>query len=397
MNEFKTIDTFDVNGKRVLVRVDLNVPMKDGKVTDSTRLDRVAPTLNELANKGARVIVISHLGRPKGQVVPQMSMRPVAEALAVSCGRPIAFAGDSTGKEAAAVVGGLESGGVCMLENLRFHKEETDNDRGFAEKLAGLADLYVNDAFSCAHRAHASTEALARLLPAAAGRLMQQELDALTSALESPHRPVAAIIGGAKVSTKIEVLGNLTKKVDVMLIGGGMANTFLFARGIDVGKSLCEPDMADLALEISAKAEKDGCQIVLPLDGVVAAELAEGVAHKMVAISNVPAESMILDVGAASVADAIERLKGCKTLLWNGPFGAFEIKPFDIATNMVAQAAAELTRKGQLLSVAGGGDTVAALSNAGVKEDISYVSTAGGAFLEWLEGKDLPGVAVLRA
>ncbi len=397
MSKYKTIDGLDVAGKRVLVRADLNAPMKDGVVTDTTRLDRTAPTLNELMDRGAKVIVITHLGRPKGQVVPEMSVRPVAEALAKSCGRPVTFASDTIGPEAGRVTEALKDGEICMLENLRFHKGETDNDAGFAAKLAAMGDAYVSDAFSCSHRAHASTEGLARLLPAAAGRLMQQELEALTNALEAPEKPVAAVIGGAKVSTKMEVLGHLTKKVDVVLIGGGMANTFLFAQGKDVGTSLCEQDMADQARAIIEEAKKNGCEIVLPVDGVVAGEFAAGAVNATVSVDAIPADKMMLDVGAATVADVVKRLEGCKTLLWNGPFGAFEITPFDAGTNAVAQAAAKLTQDGKLLSVAGGGDTVAALSNAGVKEDFSYVSTAGGAFLEWLEGKELPGVAVLRA
>ena len=397
MSKFKTLDDLDVAGKRVLVRADLNAPMKDGVVTDSTRLDRTAPTLTELADKGAKVVVITHLGRPKGQVVPEMSVKPVADALAKSCGRPVAFAGDTIGEEAAKVTAALKEGEICMLENLRFHKEETDNDLEFAKKLAAMGDAYVTDAFSCSHRAHASTEAVAKLLPAAAGRLMQQELEALSNALEDPEKPVAAVVGGAKVSTKMEVLGNLTKKVDMVLIGGGMANTFLYALGKDVGKSLCEADMADQARGIIEEAKKNGCEIVLPIDGVVAKEFAAGADNETVSVDSIPGDSMMLDVGAASVADVVKRLESCKTLLWNGPFGAFEIKPFDNGTNAVAQAAAKLTGEGKLLSVAGGGDTVAALSNAGVKEQFSYVSTAGGAFLEWMEGKELPGVVVLRA
>jgi phosphoglycerate kinase len=396
MTKFNTLDGFDVAGKRVLVRGDLNVPMKEGRVTNTTRIDRTAPTLTELADKGARVIVVSHLGRPKGQVVESMSLRPVAEALSKVCGRPIAFASDCIGEAAAKVVEAMKDGDIAVLENLRFHPEEEKNDAAFAAKLAANADAYVNDAFSTAHRAHASTEAVARLLPSAAGRLMQAELEALTDALESPKHPVAAVIGGAKISTKLEVLGNLSKKVDLLIIGGGMANTFLNAKGVNVGKSLCEHEMAEAAREIMTQASDAACDIVLPTDAVVAAELAEGVKSQTVKIDAVPAEQMILDVGPDSVDELIQLLKGCKTLLWNGPLGAFEVAPFDAGTNVVAQEAARLTEAGKLLSVAGGGDTVAALARAGVGDAFSYVSTAGGAFLEWLEGKELPGVAVLR-
>ena len=396
MTEFKTIDDIDVAGKRVLVRADINVPMKDGAVTDTTRIDRTVPTLLELADKGAKVVVTSHLGRPKGKVVDAMSLRPVAAALAASAGRAVAFAADCVGPEAEAVVAAMAGGDIVMLENLRFHPEEEKNDADFAARLAALGDLYVSDAFSCAHRAHASTEAVARLLPAAAGRLMQAELEALTRALETPEHPLAAVIGGAKISTKIDVLGNLTGKVDQLIIGGGMANTFLNAKGIGVGRSLCEHDMAEDARAILATADKAGCEVVLPSDAVIAAELAEGAKSRTVAIDAVPADSMILDIGAASVADLQARLGQCRTIVWNGPLGAFETAPFDAGTNAVAATAAALTGAGRLVSVAGGGDTVAALAHAGAIDGFSYVSTAGGAFLEWLEGKDLPGVAVLR-
>ena len=397
MTKFNTLDGFDVAGKRVLVRADLNVPMKDGRVTNTTRIDRTVPTLTELADQGARVIVVTHLGRPKGQVVDSMSLRPVAEALSSACGRPVAFATDCIGDAAAKVVGAMKDGDIALLENLRFHAEEEKNDPGFAAQLAANADAYVNDAFSTAHRAHASTEAAARLLPAAAGRLMQAELEALTNALDAPKHPVAAVIGGAKISTKLDVLGNLSKKVDILIIGGGMANTFLNAKGVNVGKSLCEHEMAASAREIMSVASDAGCDIVLPTDAVVAAELAEGAKSTTVEIGSVPADQMILDVGPESIEELIKLLRGCQTVLWNGPLGAFEVEPFDVGTNAVAQEAARLTEAGKLLSVAGGGDTVAALARAGVGDQFSYVSTAGGAFLEWLEGKDLPGVAVLRA
>ncbi|HEY9080371.1 phosphoglycerate kinase [Magnetovibrio sp.] len=396
MSTFKTIDDLDVAGKRVLVRADLNVPMADGKPSDTTRIDRSAQTIKDLVAKGAKVIILSHFGRPKGQVVPEMTLKPVAEAMASALGCAVAFATDTIGDSAKAVIAAMQDGDVAMLENVRFHAEETDNDDGFANALAALGDVYVNDAFSTAHRAHASTEALARKLPAAAGRLMQAELEALGGALGTPQKPVAAVVGGAKVSTKMEVLGNLSKKVDMIIIGGGMANTFLFANGHDVGKSLCEKDMADEARKIVADAAANGCEIVLPVDLVVAAEFAAGAENKVVGLDDIPADMMALDIGPATIADVEKRLATCKTLVWNGPFGAFEIEPFDKGTNAAAQAAARLTKAGTLLSVAGGGDTVAALAHAGAADDFSYISTAGGAFLEWIEGKTLPGVAALE-
>lgn len=396
MAKFNTLDGFDASGKRVLVRADLNVPMKDGKVTDTTRIDRTVPTLLELAGQGARVIVVTHLGRPKGEVKPEFSLKPVAEALGRACKRPVAFASDCVGEDAARVVGAMKDGDIVMLENLRFHPEEEKNDAGFAKKLAAHADAYVTDAFSCSHRAHASTEAVARLLPAVAGRLMQAELEALTEALEAPKHPVAAVVGGAKISTKLDVLGHLSRKVDLLIIGGGMANTFLNAKGVNVAKSLCEHDMAEAARRIMAEAADAGCDIVLPVDGVVAKEFAEGAESRTVAIEAVPEGTMVLDIGPKSIVELKSLLQGCKTLLWNGPLGAFEISPFDIGTNEIAREAARLTGAGKLLSVAGGGDTVAALARAGAGDQFSYVSTAGGAFLEWIEGKELPGVAVLR-
>ncbi|NVJ91296.1 MAG: phosphoglycerate kinase [Methylocystaceae bacterium] len=398
MSQFKTLSDYDVAGKRILLRADLNVPMKNGVVTDSTRIERTLPTIVELVQKGARVVLITHWGRPKGERVAEMSLAPVAEALAAKLGQNVKFASDCIGEVAEKVVNSLSDTEVCVLENLRYYKEETDNDIEFAKKLAALGDLYVNDAFSCAHRAHASTEALARLLPSAAGRLMQAELEALSGALEAPQRPLAALVGGAKVSTKLDVLNNLSAKVDMLIIGGGMANTFLNAQGIDVGNSLCEHDLADTAKEILANAKKNGCDIVLPIDGVVAKEFAAGAENRIVKLQDgVGADEMILDVGPASIADIVERLGNCKTIVWNGPMGAFEIEPFDAGTNGAAQAAAALTNAGTLVSVAGGGDTVAALDHAGAKDDFTYISTAGGAFLEWLEGKELPGVEVLRA
>ena len=395
MSSFKTIDDLDVQGKRVLVRCDMNVPMKNGNVTDATRIERSLPTIKDLLAAGAGVIIMSHFGRPKGQVVADMSLKPVAAALAKALGRDVAFAGDCIGDDAEKTAQLASGGGVAMLENLRFHPQEEANDAAFAGKLAELGNIYVNDAFSCAHRAHASTEAIAKMLPSAAGRLMQAELVALSDALENPERPVAALVGGAKISSKMTVLGHLVSKVDMVIIGGGMANTFLFAQGIDVGLSLCESDMADAAKGILDKAAEAGCEIVLPIDAVVAKEFAEGAASETVLLDAIPADAMILDVGPASIADLTARLSQCKTLVWNGPLGAFEVKPFDTATNAVAAEAAKLTAAGSLLSVAGGGDTVAALANAGVQDQFTYVSTAGGAFLEWLEGKELPGVAAL--
>ncbi len=396
MGRFKTIDDFDVAGRRVLVRGDLNVPMADGKVSDTTRLDRLAPTVNELAEKGAKVVVISHFGRPKGEAKPEFSLKPVAPALETALGRTVVFVPDCVGDAAASVIDGLGDGEVALLENLRFHPGEEANDPAFAAALAKLGDLYVNDAFSAAHRAHASTEGIAHLLPAAAGRAMQAELEALSGALDAPKRPLAALIGGAKVSTKIAVLENLAAKVDTIVIGGAMANTFLHARGIDVGASLMEPDFVGTARDVEAAAREAGCTLLLPEDGVVAAELKAGVATQTVPIGQVPAGTMILDVGPASVAVLTAAMEDWRTLVWNGPLGAFEVPPFDAGTVAVARAAAARTKAGELLTVGGGGDTVAALAHAGVADDFSYVSTAGGAFLEWLEGKALPGVEALR-
>ncbi|MGE4220087.1 MAG: phosphoglycerate kinase [Alphaproteobacteria bacterium] len=396
MAAFKTLDDVDVSGRRVLVRGDLNVPVADGKVSDATRLERLAPTVNDLLAKGASVIVTSHFGRPKGKPDATMSLRPVAEALAGVLGRPVAFAEDCIGPKAEAAAGILQPGQVLVLENLRFHKGEEANDADFSKALAKLADIYVNDGFSVSHRAHASVEGIAHLLPAVAGRNMQAELSALTAALESPQRPVAAIVGGAKVSTKLDVLGHLLSRVDMVIIGGGMANTFLHALGTDIGASLCEKDLAATARDILAKADETGTEIVLPADAVIAAKLEPGAATAVVPIAAVPADRMILDIGPASAAALAKTLEGVKTLLWNGPLGAFEVPPFDAATVQVARAAAALTKAGKLVSVGGGGDTVAALRQAGVADDFTYVSTAGGAFLEWLEGRVLPGVAALQ-
>ena len=396
MPTFKTLDDLDVAGKTVLVRVDFNVPMADGKVSDATRIERAAPTIKDLTAKGAKVLLLSHFGRPKGKPNPEMSLKPLVPAVAKVLGQDVAFAEDCIGGPAETVAKGLSDGGVALLENLRFHAGEEANDADFAKALAALGDAYVNDAFSAAHRAHASTEGVARLLPAAAGRLMQTELEHLAAALEKPKRPVAAIVGGAKISTKLDLLGNLVAKVDMLVIGGGMANTFLNAVGVDVAKSLCEHDLAGTAKAILDKAKAAGCDVVLPTDAVVAGEFKAGAENETVSVKAVPAGKMILDCGPATAEHLAKRLADCATLVWNGPLGAFEIPPFDAATNAVAQAAAKLTKDGKLLTVAGGGDTVAALAHAGVIDDFSYVSTAGGAFLEWLEGKTLPGVKALE-
>jgi phosphoglycerate kinase len=395
MPQFRTLDQADVKGKRVLLRVDLNVPMERGKVTDATRIERVAPTIAELADKGGKVILLAHFGRPKGRD-PKDSLKPVAAEVAKIIKRPVAFATDCIGEAAQAAVAAMKPGDVLCLENTRFHPGEEKNDPAFVAALAKLGDLWVNDAFSAAHRAHASTEGLGHKLPAYAGRTMQAELEALTKALEAPQRPVAAIVGGAKVSTKLDLLGNLVEKVDVLMIGGGMANTFLLALGKPVGKSLAEHDLAGTAREILAKVKETGCEIVLPVDAVVAQKFEAHAPSRVVGVDGVGSDDMILDIGPRSVEHVISVLARVKTLVWNGPFGAFELEPFDNGTVEVAEAAAELTAAGKLVSVAGGGDTVAALNAAGVADRFSYVSTAGGAFLEWMEGKPLPGVEVLR-
>ncbi|HYL33972.1 MAG TPA: phosphoglycerate kinase [Stellaceae bacterium] len=394
---FRTLDDLNPNGKRVLVRADLNVPVTDGKVTDASRIQRLAPTLRELADKGARVVVVSHFGRPKNHE-PDLSLRPIVPTLAAALdGRKVIFAEDCIGAPAQRAVDGLRNGEIALLENLRFHKGEEKNDPAFAKALAALADVYVDDAFSAAHRAHASTEAVAHLLPAYAGRLLQAELIALDKALENPARPVAAIVGGAKVSTKLDLLYNLVNKVQMLIIGGAMANTPLLAEGKPVGKSLVERDMIETARSLDAKAKAAGCELVLPVDVVVAPALKPGVPVTTVATDRVPDDQMILDIGPRSVALICERLAACRTLVWNGPVGAFETEPFDRGTTAIAKQVAALTRAGQLVSVAGGGDTVAALLHAGVVDQLSYVSAAGGAFLEWLEGKTLPGIKALES
>jgi phosphoglycerate kinase len=392
---FRTLDGADVAGKSVLLRADLNVPVRDGKISDLTRIERLTPTIRELVAKGAKVIVCSHFDRPKGKRVPEMSLAPVAIALGEVLGQRVRFAEDCIGVVAQQAVDRMSRGDVLVLENTRFYAAEEKNDPGFAAELAKLADIYVNDAFSAAHRAHASTEGVAHLLPAYAGRLMQAELEALDAALGKPVRPVAAIVGGAKVSTKLDLLGNLVGKVNALVIGGAMANTFLAAQGLSVGRSLQEAEMHATALDILARARTAGCEVVLPSDAVVAGELKPGVPTQTVSVTAVPGDAMILDVGPGTVAALIRHLGDWRTVVWNGPLGAFETPPFDGATTAFAKAVAEATGKGALRSVAGGGDTVSALRRAGVLDRMSYVSSAGGAFLEWLEGKTLPGVAAL--
>ncbi|MBY6165669.1 phosphoglycerate kinase [Pseudooceanicola nitratireducens] len=392
---WKTLDDMDLAGKRVLLRVDINVPVEGGRVTDATRIERIVPTVRDILEKGGTPILIAHFGRPKGKVVLDLSLRQVLPVLKEKLGLPVAFI--ETLDAAERHTEEQDAARVMLLENIRFHAGEEKNDPELARRLAGLGDIYCNDAFSAAHRAHASTEGVAQFLPSCAGRLMQAELEALEAALGKPERPVLAVVGGAKVSTKLDLLGNLVSKVDMLVIGGGMANTFLAAQGIDVGKSLCEHDMADTAREILTKAKAAGCEILLPEDVVVAREFKAGAENQVVAAGECPADAMILDAGPKAVDRIGQALARAKTLIWNGPLGAFEIAPFDTATNAAAARAAELTRGGQLTSVAGGGDTVAALNGAGAAEAFTYISTAGGAFLEWMEGKDLPGVAALSA
>jgi phosphoglycerate kinase len=395
--DFLTLDDLPVRGKTVLVRADLNAPVRRDQVTDHSRLERLLPTIKELQSKSAKIVLLSHFGRPKpGAPDPQYSLRPVAKALGDLLDQPVAFAEDCIGPKAESAIKALGTGQILVLENTRFHAGEEANDPAFAEALASLGDAYVNDAFSVAHRAHASTEGIVKLLPSAAGRAMQEELDALAKALEKPERPLAAIVGGSKISTKLALLQHLIAKVDVLVLGGGMANTFLAARGLKIGKSICEPDMFEAARTISATAEQRGCQIMLPKDVVTASELKEGVTVKTVPVNAVPDDEMILDLGPSSVKEIKDCLAMCKTIVWNGPLGAFETPPFDRATTEIAICVADLTKRGKVLSVAGGGDTMAALSQAGVTNGVSYLSAAGGAFLEWLEGRELPGVAALK-
>lgn len=394
MKNFLTLDDLAAKSRTVLLRADLNVPMQDGRVTDDTRLSRLIPGLRELADKGARVVVLSHFGRPRGKD-EKMSLAPVATALSTLYGKPIVFADDCVGLEVENKIRAMKDGDIVLLENLRFYPEEEKDDADFAAEIARLGDVYVNDAFSCAHRAHASTHRLATLLPAYAGRLMEAELTALERALEKPEKPVVAIVGGAKISTKIDLLNNLVRKIDVLVLGGGMANTFLAAQGYPMGKSLCERDMKDQAREIMQAAQGAGCRILLPVDAVVATEFRANPPVETRSSDGVREDEMMLDIGPESVAQIAAQLEEARTLLWNGPLGAFETPPFDQATVQLAQKAAQLTAEGKLVSVAGGGDTVAALAKAGVEEKMTYVSTAGGAFLEWLEGKPLPGVKIL--
>jgi phosphoglycerate kinase len=392
---WKTLDDMDLNGKRVLVRVDINVPVVDGVVTDATRIQRIVPTVRDILAAGGKPILLAHFGRPGGERRENLSLKQLVPTLESAFGTKVLFAADCVGTEAELAAQALQPGQVLLLENTRFHAAETKNDADLAAGMARLGDVYCNDAFSAAHRAHSSTEAIARLLPACAGRLMQAELQALESALGAPERPVTAVVGGAKVSTKLELLGNLIDKVDFLVIGGGMANTFLVAQGVSVGKSLAETAMKDTAADILAKAESTGCQIVLPRDVVVAETFEANAPHQVLPADQCPEDGMILDAGPESVAAIIEIFEKSKTLIWNGPLGAFELEPFDAATNAAALKAAALSRSGQLISVAGGGDTVAALNASGAAKDFTYISTAGGAFLEWMEGKTLPGVAAL--
>ncbi len=396
MSSFRTLDDADLKNKRVLLRVDLNVPMENGKVTDATRIERVAPTITEIADKGGKVIILAHFGRPKGRD-PKNSLRPVATALSHVIKRPVGFAEDCVGPVAKAAVDAMKPGDILVLENTRFHKEEEKNDPAFVEQLASLGDVFVNDAFSAAHRAHASTEGLGHKLPAYAGRAMQAELEALSKALVAPAKPVIAIVGGAKVSTKIDLLENLVGRVEALVIGGGMANTFLHAQGVRIGKSLAERDLADTARRIMDKAEAAKCAIILPVDAIVAFKFEAGAPSQAYGLDAIPDDGMILDIGPLSMERVTHAIDDARTLLWNGPLGAFEIAPFDRGTVAAARHAAERTKAGKLVSIAGGGDTVAALNHAGVADSFSYISTAGGAFLEFCEGKALPGVEVLRA
>lgn len=396
LEHLKSIDMADVAGKRVLVRGDLNVPCQNGEVSDATRIERLLPTITALADRGARVVILSHFGRPKGEVNLDMSLSPVADKVkALLPDRRVGFATDCVGLVAQTAIDSLQDGDIVVLENVRFHPGETANDPEFAKALAALGDVYVNDGFSTAHRAHASTEGIAHFLPSYAGLLMMAEVNALRKALEAPKRPVAAVVGGAKVSTKIELLTHLVSRLDMIIVGGGMANTFLYAQGIKVGTSLCEPDFVGTVSKILTRAAETGCRIVLPSDVVVAREFKEGAASEVVDVNAVPDDAMILDAGPQSIADLVERLAQMRTLLWNGPLGAFEISPFGEGTFALARAAAQASLEGQLTTIAGGGDTVAALNAAGVADDFTYVSTAGGAFLEWLEGRALPGVVAL--
>jgi phosphoglycerate kinase len=394
--DFQSLKNIDVNGKFVLLRADLNVPAKDGRITDTTRIDRLQPTIDYLTKSGAKTIVISHFGRPKG-VTPEFSLSFMLPALTKSWNVPVSFAEDCIGAKAESACASLQPGQILLLENVRFHPEEEKNDPAFARELAKLGDIYCNDAFSAAHRAHASTEGLAHLLPPCAGFLMEAELNALAAALENPKRPLAAIVGGSKISTKLDLLNNLVTKAEYLILGGGMATTFMYAKGFEVGKSLCERDMKDQAIAIMEKAKASNCEIVLPIDRVVVKEFGSGVHFDVVSAEAIPAEMEGVDIGPKSIENAIAKLESCKTVIWNGPMGVFEVKPFDAGTNGIAAGVAALTKAGKITSVAGGGDTVSALENAGAADQMTYVSSAGGAFLEWMEGKTLPGVAALMS
>ncbi len=396
MNKFKTIDDINVKGKKIILRGDLNLPVKDGIIIDSTRMIKLLPTIQELIDKGGKVILISHFGRPKGEKIHSMSLKPLAKLLGDLLDKKIMFVNDCISEEAQTTTDNMENGEVILLENLRFYNEEERDDDSFAEKLAALGDIYINDAFSASHRAHASIHAITKKLPSYAGRLMEAELDALHKVLNKPKRPVAAIVGGAKISTKIDLLNNLVKKIDVLILGGGMANTFLSAQGIHIGKSLCEDDMLDTALQIMNTAAANNCKIVLPVDGVIASDLSNVTEIEIVSSKNIPNNKMMLDIGEDSIYAIKKELKKVNTVIWNGPMGAFENKPFDTATNSMAHILAELTSAGKIISVAGGGDTVAALTANHYLERMTYVSTGGGAFLEWLEGKELPGIKALE-
>lgn len=397
MSNFKTIRDFDLTGKTVLLRADLNVPAQRGKVTDTTRIDRLKPTIDYLSDSGAKVLILSHFGRPEGEQNPAMSLVFLSPVLQECWGRDVRFAPDCIGGPAEKIAGSLQNGEIALLENVRFHKGEKANDPEFTKAIAALGDIYVNDAFSASHRSHASTEGLAHLLPSAAGLLMEAELNALNKALETPEKPVVAITGGSKISTKLQVLNNLIEKVDYLILGGGMANTFLYAKGAEMADSLCEKDMAEEARKIMSAAKNKGCEIILPVDAIAVEEIKQDAEFQSVDAMHIPPECRAIDIGEKSIEEICNILENCKTLLWNGPMGVFEIKPFDKGTNAIAKRAADLTKSGKLVSVAGGGDTVAALENSGYIDDMTYVSSAGGAFLEWLKGDTLPGVAALQA
>ncbi len=393
--EFNTLRDIDVKGQTVLIRLDLNVPQNNNTVTDTTRIDRLKPTIDYLHNHGAKTLILSHYGRPQGERNPEMSMAFLTPVLENQWGVSVKFSQQCIGEVAEDMSKNAQDGDVILLENVRFHKGEKENDPEFIKQLAQLADIYVNDAFSVSHRAHASTTGIAKVLPSAAGLLMEEELSALSRALDTPQKPVLAVTGGSKISTKLGVLENMIEKVDFLVLGGGMANTFLYAKGVSMGKSLCEKDMKDTAQSIMDKADRIGCEIILPKDVVVVTELKQGADHQAVSVNNIPDDAMAIDVGEETIAYVAGKIKQSKTIVWNGPLGVFEIKPFDNGTNQIALSVAEQTKTTDCISIAGGGDTIAALENAGCIDDFSYISTAGGAFLEWLEGKELPGVAAL--